>query len=449
MPSNISEDNSIESRDGDSNFYSPAGLPIITQDIDPASLPTDEPQGFQGNILDSGSLESQPEQTGKADATTPLDDVDATINHDNLQRADIIVKEKVIEPVPQSMGYHDIEEEDASESEITDEDKLHAFLKTSKKENQNMAFRRGLLMQFIPSKNKINPSQFFVSCLKENILLMDLIKFFCRAIYFRPNQFRVDECADMLLKLWLLTKLQDEHHLLHPNSTYRESKPVKALRTFIESCLDRITNDVDHATKSKRKRNLLKKSKGLSQSAIVTNEGAHWSRRIEPYTCPKCQHSNVISVVPVEILVQEYSLLEIQYKQDMEEYHKNVHLANHKKDGTRKIKPTKLYDEPKRPNFPKQQMACMCCVTKCRNIVDGRGCHHCNGLAKSNIAIPFDVKKAECECALCQCECDIEFPKTSWQTIAAQEEEEKIENQKENESKKMKVFMSGQEGEFL
>lgn len=45
--------------------------------------------------------------------------------------------------------------------------------------------------------------------------------------------------------------------------------------------------------------------------------------------------------------------------------------------------------------------------------------------------------------------CDIEFPKTSWQTIAAQVEEEKIENQKENESKKMKVFMSGQEGEFL
>lgn len=259
MPSNISEDNSIESRDGDSNFYSPAGLPIITQDIDPASLPTDEPQGFQGNILDSGSLESQPEQTGKADATTPLDDVDATINHDNLQRADIIVKEKVIEPVPQSMGYHDIEEEDASESEITDEDKLHAFLKTSKKENQNMAFRRGLLMQFIPSKNKINPSQFFVSGLKENILFMDLIKFFRRAIYFCPNQFRVDECADMILKLWLLTKLQDEHHLLHPNSTYRESKPVKALRTFIESCLDRITNDVDHATKSKRKRNLFKK----------------------------------------------------------------------------------------------------------------------------------------------------------------------------------------------
>ena len=171
-----------------------------------------------------------------------------------------------------------------------------------------------------------------------------------------------------------------------------------------------------------------------------------WAKCLEPFPCPKCSHSNVISVIPIKKLVEQYSLLDVNYKNKLQEYKEKVQAASLKKDGSRQLKPAKLYNEPKKPTCPKQYMVCMCCVSKCRNIVDGRGCHHCAGLAKNGIKIPFNVKLAECECALCCCNCDIKFPKTSWQSIATQLEQERDEKVSDHEMKKSKIFTSDKEG---
>ena len=82
----------------------------------------------------------------------------------------------------------------------------------------------------------------------------------------------------------------------------------------------------------------------------------------------------------------------------------------------------------------------MCCVSKCRNIVDGKGCHHCEGLSKNDIPVPYDTALGKCMCALCMCQCNIAFAKTNWQGIAAQTEMD------ENAKKKAKPFTSDQEG---
>ena len=404
-------------------MYVPVTQHSPTRDYDPSESPTGDP------II-------QLENGNESDSPSPVLAISRQINFQNsMNNVEISIEDGTddstlshassINLIKKSDDTNDSKEEDIEQSE---EEHLLCFLKSSKKENRNLSFRCSVIMSFCPSKNKIDPAQFFSNELRNNILFHDLTKFYRKALLFRQNQFRVEECAEILLKLWLLKKLQDDISDGCSNSS--QTRPLAKLSSFIESCLKRISLDLDTVIKNKRKRSFFKEGKCHTQTRIVNEEGSKWTSRIEPHSCPKCGHGNLISVVPIEVLVERFSVMDLAYKEECNEYKVNVYRATHKKDGTKRSKPSKIYDEPKRPIFPKQIMACMCTVTKCRNVVDGRGCHHCLSLSKSNIDIPYNVRDAKCECALCACDCDIEFPKSSWQGVAAQAEEERMTKEK-------------------
>ena len=129
----------------------------------------------------------------------------------------------------------------------------------------------------------------------------------------------------------------------------------------------------------------------------------------------------------------QFSQKEYEHQKEMKKYEIDLHNATFTKDGKRKKNKGKV-DEPKKPVFPKLMVACMCCVTKCRNIVDGRGCHHCHAVAKGKMKVPYNIKTAQCECELCMCNCNIVFAKSNWQNISADVEQAAIAEDKLSKS---------------
>ena len=419
--------------------------PIVTQEIAPSSTPIDDPDVSSSDLsVSNESVAGTPLPNANMFQTHNLH-VDKFVTHNNDQvgphHANTNSSRDILFPITSV--------KDSVDSSVQDDDtdKLLQFLKTSKKENYNMAYRRELIMSFNSSKTKINPQQHFHESIVNNSLFDSLKKFYRKALTYRENSWRVDECAEIINKLWRLVQLQDEHKNQQSLEHTKDSRPVQSLRSFIKPCLDRIATDEEIVHRNTRKRNQFKTGNNVIQEGIVSKEGTKWTTRIEPHTCPKCNHTNVVSVRSVEDLVLEFSKLDSQYNEDLKQYENEVLAATYRIDG-KKRKKIKKIDEPRKPSFPKQMMVCMCGVTKCKNIVDGRGCHHCNGLAKNNIQIPFNVKKAVCECALCKCDCNIEFAKTSWQSIATKVEQEKLHDMK-NEKKSKGDGMYDVSLEFL
>ena len=428
--------------------YISQSQPHLEQDIDPSLLSNDNTGSIssEGNTLEVIVRPTHPIKTVHIHTTNDETEMDVLVNNDN----DKLHPNMMVPPSPQKQNISESNDDDSDDSaqanSNTEENKLLLFLKSAKKENHNMTFRRNLIMSFCPSKNKIRPSQFFHESLKHNPIIDYLVRFYRKSLSYRENAWRVDECADILHRLWILVQLQDEVNR-DTHQPPKDCRPVQKLREFIKPCLERIATDEDNNSRIKKKRNQFKVGNSSTQESIISKEGSKWTSRVEPHPCPKCQHCNVVPVVTVESLILEFSKLESEYKQEMDEYARNVKDASFCKNGKRRQKVAKKYDEPKKPSFPKQTMACMCCLTKCRNIVDGRGCHHCHSLTKNGIQIPFNITKAECECALCQCTCSIEFAKTSWQTIAASIEHEKL--LEDNEARSKKMFCSDKDGKFL
>ena len=323
-------------------------------------------------------------------------------------------------------------------------DDLFVFLKSSKKENRNMSYRRDLIMNFQTSKLKIDPAQHFVSHLKDHPTVHDLVLFYRKSITYRDCDWRAIESAKVMSNLWKLILLQDDWNQSQ-DDTEPDSKPVRYLREHILPCIARMNSEKENITRSKRKRNLFKDTGTSVQDNIVIKEHSKWFSRIEPHPCPKCSHNNVVPIVPTEEFIIAFSQKEYEHDQAMKKYAIDLHQASFTKDGKRKKNKPKI-DEPKKPIFPKLMVACMCCVTKCRNIVDGRGCHHCHAVAKSNLRIPYNIKTARCECELCKCNCNIVFAKPSWQNIAADVAQAAIAEEKD--SKMMKSTDSMTNGKY-
>ena len=309
-------------------------------------------------------------------------------------------------------------------------DDLLVFLKSSKKENRNMSYRRELIMNFQTSKIKIDPAQHFISHLKNHPTVRELVLFYRKSLTYRDCDWRAIESAKVLRNLWKLVLLQDDWNQSQ-DETEPDSKPVKYLREHILPCIARMNSEKENVTRSKRKRNLFKDSGTSVQDNIVLKEHSKWFSRIEPHPCPKCSHNNVVPIVPTEEFIIEFSQKEYEHDQAMKKYEIDLQQATFTKDGKRKKNKAKI-EEPRKPIFPKLMVACMCCVTKCRNIVDGRGCHHCHAVAKSKLQIPYNIKTAQCECELCLCNCNIVFPKSSWQNIAADVAQAAIADEKES-----------------
>ena len=421
IDSGISSDNSSKSH---GKFYvqdnpSPKVIMPITQDEltqhdNPMQPPTDDPDLCVINTPLPEPTHAILHLPKKAVFKTPSQMVEITTDHSITYKNNDIDDSNAA-----SVGGSSVAE---SESE---EQVLLTFMSGAKKENGNLAFRTSIIMSFCPSKTKIKVEQFFPSFMHSNFLFDDLTKFFRKALTYRPSHFRSIECAEILLKLWHLVQIQDDRFKTMPDSFQKDSRPVAKIREYVNGCLTRISADSEYELKNKRKRNLYRQGKNNVQANVVSKEGNNWYKRIEPHPCPKCNHGNIVSLVPIETLVEEFSLLEMQYKEQMEEFNSDMYRATFKKDGGKRKHPTKTGDPPRKPSFPKQTMICMCSVSKCKNIVDGRGCHHCNSLSKSGIQIPFNITKAVCECALCKCDCDVQFSRSSWQSIAAQAEEER------------------------
>ena len=331
---------------------------------------------------------------------------------------------------------------DNVEDESLELDDLLSFLKTSKKENRNMTFRRDLIMAFQQSKHKIDPARFFVTDLKHHPIFQDLVMFFRKSITYRDSDWRAIEAGEILMKLWKLVLLQDKWKKDKDDQS-KDSVPVRDLRYHILPCIARIKIDIESDARSKRKRTMYKDNSTSVQDNIVVKEHSKWFTRIEPHPCPKCHHNNIIPIIPIEDFVLQFSKKEYEQEQTKKQYEIDLYNATHTKDGKKRKNKLRI-DEPKKPVFPKMMMACMCCVTKCRNIVDGRGCHHCYAVSKSKLNIPYNVKTAQCECELCKCNCNIVFAKASWQNIAADVEEALVLEEKD--LKKSKSIQPIQEG---
>ena len=332
------------------------------------------------------------------------------------------------------------------DNSLEDNQDLLQFLNGCKRENENLLYRKALILSFFTTKITKKPVSLKLQFHEEfhiDPLFVEVVRDVQRTIHHMRKAWNVGFCASILTKLWVLTEKQTA---LFPS--YQTSPEKNKLRSFIQKILERIESDKAMASKDKRKRTLFRDSDTTTQDEIAKFEkNSKWVIRIEPHPCPKCGHTNVITVTPEDELAKEISKLDFDYQQSLKAFKTAVHHATYCKNGTKRKTKTKMPDEPKRPNFPKQLMACMCCVTKCRNIIDGRGCHHCASLSKNNIPIPYDSQKGRCECALCGCECRIVFPKTAWQTISAETELEKIDN--DSQPKKTKLFNSADEGTYL
>lgn len=347
--------------------------------------------------------------------------------------SDGILDVGIDDPTKETDEVHD----PPTETDGVDDNVLLEFLKSTKSQNHNLTYRSNLVMSFQTSKVKISPQQHFLPQLEANPLLNDLKSFYRKSITYKKNDWRSQECAVVLLNLWKLVVLQDQlaPTLIDPPA---ESSAVSALRSFMLPCIERAANDERSKNQAKRKRNLYRDNGRTLQDKIHRDEGTKWYSRIEPFPCPKCNHCNVIPVIPTDEFVMKVSKLEYEHKEALDKYEEELFASTHTKEGKRRKKPTMIINPPPKPSFPKEMVACMCCVTKCNNIIDGRGCHHCHALTKSNIDIPFNITAAKCECELCQCDCSISFPKGSWQNIAADIEEERLEA--ERQLKKSKVF---------
>ena len=392
---------------------------MLSQDDDHIQGPTEDlvPDVIDNHLLDSAHVILHSPKKAVFQTPTQIVEIttDNSITHTNV---DIDAYNT------ESVGGSSVSDS------VSEEQKLLTFMSGAKKENGNLSSRTTIIMSFCPQKTKINVQQFFPEFMHSNFIFDDLTKFYRKAVTYRASHFRSVECAEILLKLWHLVQIKDNHSQSSKDSSQKDSRAVARFREYINHCLKRIRSDDENDMKNKRKRNLFRHGKNQLQENVVSKEGTNWYKRIDPHPCPKCNHGNIISLIPIETLVEEFSLLDMQYKEQMEEYNAEMYRSNFKKDGGKRKYPTKPSEPPRKTAFPKQTMICMCSVSKCKNIVDGRGCHHCNGLSKSGIAIPFNIKKAECECALCKCECDVQFSKSHWQSIAAQAEEERdIEKQ--------------------
>ena len=324
--------------------------------------------------------------------------------------------------------------------EYDDHNDLLTFLRSSKKENENLPFRKSLLLSFFAGNKVESLDLHFHETFHDDPLFVSIKENFKRTISTIRKSWKVDFCAEMLTKLWIL--LDRQRIVLEDFNVTDQNKD---LRAFVERILERIVDDKAIGDSDKRKRTLYKDIDTSTQDDIIKKERINkWSSRIEPHPCPRCQHTNVITILPDSELVEKISKLDFKYQKEMKEWKEGVKEATFCKNGNKRRTQLKMPTEPKRPNYPKQLMACMCCVSKCRNVVDGRGCHHCSSLSKNGIKIPYDIRKGYCECALCRCACRIVFGKTAWQTIATNTELEARENEKSR--KKAKPFASGTRG---
>ena len=172
-----------------------------------------------------------------------------------------------------------------------------------------------------------------------------------------------------------------------------------------------------------------------------------WAYCIQPYPCPKCGHTNVVSVQSETTYAENISKTAYEYEQQVKLYNDEVRAATYRLNGQKRIVPLKVPTPPKKPNLPKQMMVCMCCVTKCRNIVDGRGCHHCSSLVKNGIQVPFNSRKGKCECGFCSCPCRIMFCQKCMADNCCRDRNR--EDGRHNEKKHNKPFTSDSEGERI
>ena len=387
-----------------------------------------------------------PDKVVEFDVSDPEDATsDVTPNTPQLPTTDPVTTKDnrnpiVSPPRPQQILITEEQTDQKTVDEYDDHKDLLTFLRSSKKENENLPFRKRLLLSFFAENKAASLDLHFHEPFHDDPLFVSIKENFKRTINSMKKSWKVDFCAEMLTKLWIL--LDRQRIVLEDFNVTDQDKDLKA---FVERILERIVADKAIGDSDKRKRTLYKDNDTFTQDGIIRKERKNkWTNRIEPHPCPRCKHTNVITVLPDDELVETISQLDFKYQNEMQEYKERVKEATFCKNGNKRRSKLKMPIEPKRPNYPKQLMACMCCVSKCRNAIDGRGCHHCSSLSKNGIDIPYDIRKGYCECALCKCTCRIVFGKTAWQSIATDTELEAHEEEKSR--KKAKPFSSGSGG---
>ena len=280
-------------------------IPICTQDVDP-TLHSDDLSASE-SCLSSKSGEENEDETANENAPSqpPIVDPDlsncnkpisvfqtevlipnqanvstTTFDIDALQEEDNFIKHNSNNA--STDGIVDVDSNDPIEdTDGSDDYVLLEFLKSSKSQNRNLTFRSNLVMSFQTSKVKIAPEQHFLPELAANPLIIKLKSFYRKSITYKKSDWRSQECAEILLDLWRLVKLQDE---LRPTlkDCPSESAPVAALCSFMLPCIKRIDNQEKTKSLTKRKCNLYRDNVRNYQDSILKEDNSKWYK----------QHSN-------------------------------------------------------------------------------------------------------------------------------------------------------------
>ena len=376
---------------------------------------------------------------GKIDQSQRVDDDDDDASDDNIVSFDLShlvhttpdteVAQLLGQPTQQSSnGDEDDDDDNDNDDEsqasstkslqLSPED-LHVqmVLKSRRKENNSIKFRRDLLFSFVlgPSCRKCL-QDFYHPKMATNAALISLNKdvIGCRV---RKHDTKKDFIGDCLFHLWKFLQESDELYKddrsRRATSSNVQPLPIKNLRAFINKILTRFKFESVNSTDKKQRSITAKNKVGDFIQDEVLQDNPKWMEDIRPTPCPLCNHNAIIPHENENDIRKETAELQSQYKAETSAYY-SLTPANQKKN-----KP------PKMPSFPKQHMICMCLVNRCVDFSTGRGCINCQAAIKCGMKLSFDPHTGQSKCPMCMCTCTAYFEKMKWTKIRAQSDVDK------------------------
>ena len=281
---------------------------------------------------------------------------------------------------------------------------MYKFMLSKKKENGTMKERKAILFDFshLPTYPLMT---YFHPEMCDNSIIADLEKTLNKAkahIHSIKNEF----IASNLINLWKLLKESDS--LPRKTRAKAESKAVSNFRKFMSNITDRIfVDDKNDSEKKLRKISSEQKSGDFVQDQIAF-ERSEWKLSVLPHPCPLCNHNCIVPHQSSQYIVEETLKLRAARAVEMREYSKLSQTQQ------KKTKP------PKMPTFPKQFVACMCCVNKCIDFSTGKGCINCEAMVTCGVKIDYDPITMKTNCPMCNCNCTAYFAKANWSKLKTQ-----------------------------
>ena len=145
-----------------------------------------------------------------------------------------------------------------------------------------------------------------------------------------------------------------------------------------------------------------------------------WKDKTTVDTCPVCGH---------DMLIESMEALNVgsDSKDIEEEYSEKLKETGKKKD-----------PKPVTKKHPEMYYACMCVVSKARDIVEGTGCKLCENNKKKTGEIAYDLVSGKTSCEVCQCPCNAYYKQRRHADLVAQMALLKITDKQEEEKKTKK-----------